>query len=232
MAKKYYAYLLVNGNVKGIAENWEECKTIVSGTQARYKGFTSREDADNWLNEGASYEVKQEGVKAKKNTEIIPGIYFDAGKRGKHGITFTRVTNEKAEDMLCDMFSSQKYFQKTINCINLLEAKKTISVYNGCRGIALNVATTNNLGELLGFIAATELALQELELEDKKHIILGDSKLVLDYWSKGNYKFALPSRTKNAIKIAIELRAKAEALGIQYRHISGDVNPADLGFHK
>ncbi|MGL4451172.1 MAG: viroplasmin family protein [Sarcina sp.] len=231
MAKKYYAYLIVNGNVKGISESWEECKNIVSGTQARYKGFTSRSEADKWLEEGASYEVKEKPT-SKKNTTIEEGIYFDAGKRGQNGVTYARVTNEKAEDLADMIFQSEVGFAKTISALNCLDTRRKVCNYNGCQVVGLNTSSSNNTGELLAFIIATDIALYNVSNGQKPSVILGDSKLVLDYWSKGNFKYNLPTRTKNAINIAIDLRKKAEAAGITYKHISGDVNPADLGFHK
>jgi len=88
MAKrKYYAYL-VDGK-KGITDNWPECQEIVAGKNgAKYKGFESEESAEAWLNEGASYLLKQVAVE--------DGIYFDAGTGGGNGVEIN-ITDRKGK---------------------------------------------------------------------------------------------------------------------------------------
>ncbi|MGL5716388.1 MAG: viroplasmin family protein [Cetobacterium sp.] len=231
MAKKYYAYFIIEGDVKGIVDDWDKCREIVTGIQARYKGFNTKEEAENWLEKGANYSLK-ENPKETKNTKIIEGIYFDAGKRGLNGVTYTRVTNQMAEDLIECAVDSIKDFPRTNIALNSLDVRKKLSTFNGNKVIGLDTKASNNSGELLGFIIATELAMLNIKNGSEPSVVLGDSKLVLDYWSKGNFKYTLPTKTKNVINIAIGLRKEAEKLGVTYRHISGDVNPADLGFHK
>ena len=57
--------------------------------------------------------------------------------------------------------------------------------------------------------------------------------LVINYWSKGYIKKDnVAEDTYNlAMKVKTE-REKFEKRGGQVSHISGDFNPADLGFHK
>ena len=63
--------------------------------------------------------------------------------------------------------------------------------------------------------------------------IFGDSKLVINYWSKGFMnKNKLSLKTKKLIKSVARLRKKFEESGGRMEYISGDDNPADLGFHK
>ena len=73
-----------------------------------------------------------------------------------------------------------------------------------------------------------------LKLSIKKGIkkIFGDSKLVIEYWSRGFIKRKdLPVATvKLADKVA-KLRKKFESQGGEGGRVSGDDNPADLGFH-
>ena len=87
---------------------------------------------------------------------------------------------------------------------------------------------TNNFGELAGIFFALEIALKE-----KIFNIYGDSSLVIEYWSKGFIKKdnVTPKTYELAMKVK-ERREFFEAAGGKINHISGDFNPADLGFHK
>lgn len=52
MAKKYYAVKV--GRKPGIYESWVECKSMVDGfSGARYKGFSTREEAEQFLGSGS-----------------------------------------------------------------------------------------------------------------------------------------------------------------------------------
>ena len=56
----------------------------------------------------------------------------------------------------------------------------------------------------------------------------GDSKLVIYYWSKGQYN-NLP---KDTVKLIEKVTENRKNFGGNIRYINGDFNPADLGFHK
>ncbi len=86
---------------------------------------------------------------------------------------------------------------------------------------------TNNYGELKALSLAIKIA---NEKTIKK--IFGDSKLVLDYWSKGIFKSDLPEETRTLAQEVSKERSLFEMLGGKIEYISGDLNPADLGFHK
>jgi len=86
---------------------------------------------------------------------------------------------------------------------------------------------TNNYGELVGLFLALKLALKTNDLE-----IFGDSNLVIKYWSKNRFKQDLPDKTKEMIIKVINLRKEFEKKGGKVSFISGDINPADLGFHR
>lgn len=83
-------------------------------------------------------------------------------------------------------------------------------------------------GELLGLYLALECA-KKLNLKK----VLGDSQLVINYWSKGQFQANnLPEETVSLIKKVTENRKKFESNNSEVKYISGDINPADLGFHK
>ena len=55
MAKKFYAYLILDTNEKGVTATWTECEKKVKGKNARFKGFPSDDLAWGWINEGVPY---------------------------------------------------------------------------------------------------------------------------------------------------------------------------------
>lgn len=204
----YYAYLLRSGE-SAVVDNWKDCEKKVSGVYgARYKGFVSKGEAEAWLAAGAHY-VKKLNVKGKKEKpeKLESGIYFDAGTgRGKG--TEISVTDEKGEDLLHVVLS-----KKNINKFGKHLVGKT---------------ATNNYGELLACLYAMQVA---MKTGVKK--VFGDSKLVIDYWSKGFIKKdKIASETVELAETVAGLREEFEEEGGRVIHVSGDNNPADLGFHR
>ena len=205
MGKKknnFYAYLLSSGK-SGILENWLEVETLVKGKSARYKGFETKSEAQEWLDQGAKYSASTK-TKKKKSKVLKKGIYFDAGTgRGKG--TELKVTDEKGNNLLPKSRINTKH--------------ETHRLTNG---------ETNNYGELLACKFALEIAKRK-----KVKNIFGDSKLVIDYWSLGHVKASNVS--EETVELSMDtanLRDKFEKTGGRIEHVSGDINPADLGFHK
>ena len=142
-----------------------------------------------------------------KHIAAEEGIYFDAGTGRGRGVEIS-VTDEKGNNLL------DKVLPKTY--IN----------HRGKHWIFKDV--TNNFGELL----ACKYALQ-ISLKEKVKKIFGDSKLIIEYWSKGFIKKeGNPLGTISLAKEVKGLRNEFEKGGGKIYHISGASNPADLGFHK
>lgn len=210
MAKnKFYAYYLKGSNEKGIVSSWDRCKSVVSGKQgAMYKGFKTEQDAKTWL-EDPKYDRKTGGSTAKNSKPNLPkGIYWDAGTGGGKGVE-VRITDEIGTPLLF-----------TITPIEELTK-------NG--DYLLTKGETNNYGELVGAYAAIKIA---NKLGEK--LVLGDSTLIITYWSRGrvNRKNVTDAKTIALAKSVTELRNEFEANGGEVRYISGDHNPADLGYHR
>ncbi|ACH93774.1 ribonuclease H family protein [Borrelia duttonii] len=179
--------------------------------------FTSWEECKNKIigqkNKIKSFKTKEEANKwllenGKINTCHPKGIYFDSGTGRGQGVE-VRVVNEKGISII-DKVVKQNF----INDYNNYYVKN----FNGI---------SNNYGELLGLYIALKIALQE----NTKNIF-GDSKLVIDYWSKGFYNKNLNKNTIKLIQNVIKLRNIFEKSGGQIVLISGNNNIADLGFHK
>lgn len=151
-------------------------------------------------------DVMRASLSDVTNVDSIPSnvIFFDAGT-GRGIGTEVRVTNHLGESLL------------TLN-----------PKCNKFGNICLEFEKTNNFGELLGLFFAIECA-----IANGIYQIYGDSNLVLQYWSKGIYHAEkLPQETIDMIHIVTEKRKFFENLGGRISYISGDINPADLGFHK
>lgn len=206
--QKFYAYFIINTNENGILENWAECQKKVSGKKARYKSFKSLLEAQEWLNSGANYEKKEKKDLTKLYSELErEAIYFDAGTGRGNGVE-VRLTDFDGNSLLYKIMN-----EKNINEFGNYYVANT---------------RTNNFGELVGIYTAFVYA--------KKYgtkIICGDSSLVIEYWTKGRYNsFNLESDTVELIKKTALMRNEFEKRGGTVKKISGDVNPADLGFHK
>ena len=206
--QKFYAYFIINTNENGILENWAKCQKKVSGKKARYKSFKSLLEAQEWLNSGANYEKKEKKDLTKLYSELEQeAIYFDAGTGRGNGVE-VRLTDFDGNSLLYKIMN-----EKNINEFGNYYVADT---------------RTNNFGELVGIYTAFVYA--------KKYgtkIICGDSSLVIEYWTKGRYNSSnLESDTVELIKKTALMRNEFEKRGGTVKKISGDVNPADLGFHK
>jgi len=150
------------------------------------------------------------GAPYKKKAEaanLAPGIYFDAGTGRGQGVE-VRVTDRNGASLIKENFYA---FPK-----------------NEFDNIFLGKERTNNFGELLGLAMALSFA---KATGDK--FIFGDSELVIKYWSKGFYRGErLDEDTVKLIRWVAGEREKFEKRGGKLAHITGDLNPADLGFHK
>lgn len=212
-AKKYYAYFIPETGRHGIAESWSECEKIVSGeVGARYRGFKTREEAEEWLARGAGYGTKT----VRPNLE--QGIYFDAGTGRGEGVEIS-VTDEKGSDLLKEILE-----KKFIN-------------RHGKHLIPGNV--TNNYGELLACKYALELALKKKIKKifgDSMLILKYWSRGVIKKTPQALPLLAvrreIPKETINLAHTVTELRKKFEKAGGILKYIPGDDNPADLGFHR
>ena len=210
MAKKFYAYFLKDSQEKGICTTWDQCKSKVYGTtNAMYKGFKTEAMALEWLdNPSYSTSSKPNSNKLSQPPGIVQGVYWDAGTGGGKGVE-VRVTDEHGTPLLF-----------LVTPLELLTAEGNYLI---------GKSVTNNYGELAGLYAALKIAKQT-----GVSLLLGDSKLVIEYWSKGriNRKNITDIKTINLVEKVTALRTQFEIDGGEIRYISGDYNVADLGYHK
>ena len=142
----------------------------------------------------------------KTYTRLESGVYFDAGT-GRGEAVEVNVTDENGKPLLDEVLP-----------------REDINQYGTYKIPEDDI--TNNYGELLGCYFALKIAL-------KSNIknIFSDSKLIIDYWSKGHINGEISAKTQNLANEVVNLRREFEKTGGKISHISGDDNPADLGFH-
>lgn len=152
-------------------------------------------------------EWLKKGASYDSKKELEPGIYFDAGTGRGNGVEVS-VVDETGANLLADVL-----------------AKKELNEFGKH---LLKGGETNNYGELLACKFALEIALKK-----KAKKVFGDSKLVINYWSKGFVKEENFSREFfELIDSVMDLRKKFEKKGGAVIHLPGKDNPADLGFHR
>ena len=141
-------------------------------------------------------------------------IYFDAGTGRGRGVE-VRVTDKNKNSLIPFLKENRK------DIIDFF-LKKGWNI-NEFSNIELGNNYTNNFGELLGCYVA--LIIANIKGENK---IFGDSNLVIAYWSKGICNIE-DKETLKLIEVVSKLRNNFNG---KIEYISGDINPADLGFHK
>jgi len=134
------------------------------------------------------------------------GVYFDAGTGRGEGVEIS-VTDEHGKDLLHRALS-KKYLNRFGKSLVGRDA-------------------TNNYGELLAMKYAIQIAMKEGIRK-----VFGDSRLVIDYWTKWHVKKDVAPETLALAREVAKLRAEFEKHGGEVIRISGDDNPADLGFHR
>jgi ribonuclease HI len=141
-----------------------------------------------------------------KNIALEDGIYFDSGTGAGEGVEIN-VTDRMGKKLLHKALEKEKLNKKGHHFAD--------------------EGATNNFGELL----ACKYALQ-IAIEDGIKKVFGDSKLVVEFWSKGHIKYEVGEETVNLAQEVKLLRKQFEVKGGKMFLISGGANPADLGFHK
>ena len=151
-------------------------------------------------------------------------IYFDTSTIGHNGNkdreqTKVNVLDESKTPLLLNLDLSE-YFTSPYGVESVDDTSGIVILKEGL---------TNNHGELLALFFAMKIAEQ---IQAK--VICGDSNNAIQYWSKGQYnrKNIKNNETIELIEKVTKQRYNFEKSGGEIRKISGDSNPADLGYHR
>jgi ribonuclease HI len=206
---KWYAWA-IDGE-RGVCGTWPECERIVRGRRAaRFRSFADRADAERWLAEGAP--ARDRARDKREALDALPenAVFFDSGTGPGRGVE-VNVTDRDGVPMAHLAAPAE----------GELTAQGTV---------VLGRKRTNNYGELYGCL----LALRAAERLGSRHVF-GDSRLVLEFWSRG-YVTAARRASDPALRelsvLVREARAAFERKGGVLAHVPGGTNPADLGHHR
>ncbi len=188
--------------------SWAACEKKVKGKRARYKGFITEEEARTWLVNGARYENKKIQKEIKQSELPEQAVFFDAGT-GRGLGTEVRVSDRNGTPL---------------TFLALDDGSVT------AEGNMLLPDKTNNFGELMGCFLALRIAGKL-----KSNLVMGDSKLVIDYWSRGFLRKETAAKDPALEKLVEQVKKAREEFelgGGRLAHVDGSINPADLGFHR
>jgi len=248
MKTKIYA-VVTGRNGPGIYKTWAECSDQVSGYKnSIFKSFSTINDATNYLKIN-NITLKEDSnliniINANTNTHIVTPIYktpnqilysddYDVTKSiyvdgGQNKLTlpdaYGCVTNNLGEDLLV---SNMNYIDDLkFKEVELPIGKRICIIvnFNDC-------FQQNNSAELMSAIVGLRIAINS---NNKIKYICSDSKLIVDFWSKYlklETMEKMPLEKSNYVKMLIHLTKTFENIGGKLIKISGDNNPADLGFH-
>lgn len=208
--KKYYAYRTEAD--EGVVDSWDVCERKVAGHKARYRGFPDPASARKWLADGAPLRDKKAEKAAALREYPENAVFFDAGTGAGRGVE-VRVA-DREETPIVHLAGDVPEGATLTKEGNLL----------------LGRGRTNNYGELLGCLLAFAVA----EKLGSKHIY-GDSKLVIEYWSKGHVSKIKRADDPDLVELSKQTaRARARFVkgGGRLAHVPGGINPADLGYHR
>ena len=219
---KYYA--VRKGKKEGIFETWSECSSYVAGFRgAKFKSFYSLNDAEKYMsNERLSNEkiiLSPDNCNFYSNVQCL----FVDGGHNKHtgNVALASVVDDNYVDKV-------EEFKLLFNDMKLV----TVNLPVGIRTLAVADFSDvkkqqNNGAELLAMIMGLRIALHT----NSYNIIYSDSQLMIDYWSKGRVKYN-PIMDSSKINYIKELKQLRDRFNGKIIKISGDVNKADLGYHK
>lgn len=216
---KYYAVKV--GRNPGIYLTWNECKEQVnsfSGTV--YKSFTTRQEAENYISENKQYPLSRDtltyDIDAKK-CFLEDGIYVDgccnntigscSSVTDKYGNCLVKKNLTMLSEYLPE-YTTKEHGNRIVYEVNFDDVK----------------SQQNNGAELLALVVGLIIS-----IEGKNNKIFSDSTLMVNHWS---------NKLSNTIKCPRKARLQEMCVKLTtiYKgkiiHISGDINPADLGFHK
>lgn len=159
----------------------------------------------------------------------MDGLYFDgAMNKTTNGNGWGSVTDKHG---LC-MISSNISFATDITTLKVVlpnKQNRTVLVvkFNDVK------SAQHNGAELVAMLIALRMATANPSLIKS---IFGDSSLLIDYWSVGrvnkNTLEKMDASKRKMITECVTLRSQFEKGGGKIYQISGNDNPADLGFHR
>lgn len=143
MSHKFYA--VKKGNTTGIFENWDECQNAIKNySGSEFKGFSTREEAEAYLNDKDLYlEMIKNDIKEGYVVAFTDGSYSDQTKKYGYGAL---ILYDDKEEEICGSSNNDKYIDsrnvagEVIAVIKVLEwcvgeGKNKVKIYHDYEGI-------------------------------------------------------------------------------------------------
>lgn len=206
---KYYVVFSKKKKEKFIVNSWEKAEKIIDRGGYTCKSFPTMEEAVSFVPFDTVQKNRLPSLNIKELKVIDEkGIFFDMGTGRGIG-----------EEVRVSDFEGNSLLNK------LEEYTGLINQYGNYN---LGKINNTNYGELYGLYLALLIALR-----NNIYKIAGDSKTVINQWSKGEIILSkiLPYEQELIYKV-IDLRKEFETKGGEVCYINASLNPADLGFHK
>ena len=206
MAKKYYA--VKHGRETGIFETWQECQKQVKGfSGACYKGFLTREEAQNYLNN------KKEQIHNKNGTCVI-----DA---------------EKCVTAYVDGSYSEKVDRYSYGCVIITPAGEEIHL-SGSNSEPETKELRNVAGEMIGAMTATRWAvMHDFLYLDLYYDYEGIEKWVTYAWKANKKQTKKYAEYMNSLsqKIQINFHKVPAHSGVKYNEMADKLAKKALTCH-
>lgn len=220
-SKKFY-YVVKKGIIPGIYNNWNDCKKQINGfSGALYKKFSSYEEAQLFLNNG---QINELPLFDQNRVIYVDGACNNFTKPYALGSAVDHYGNDLIKNF------QPLFTDMTLREYDLPVGKRFVIMVN------FNdvVSQQNNGAELLATVAGMRIALYLIKNNYPLQYIFSDSNLIVQFWSKRIKDESAAKMDPNKLKYIhelISLRSELELLGCILWKISGDSNPADLGYH-
>ncbi len=193
----------------------------MSRNQKFYAYFIINTNENGILENWTDCQKKVSGKKARyKSFKSL----LEAQEWLNSGANYEKKEKKDLTKLYSELEREAIYFDAGTGRGNGVEVRLTDFDGNSLLYKIMNEKNINEVGIYTAFVYAKKYGTK---------IICGDSSLVIEYWTKGRYNSSnLESDTVELIKKTALMRNEFEKRGGTVKKISGDVNPADLGFHK
>lgn len=237
---KFYA--VRKGRIPGIYKSWNECNIQVTGFKgAEFKGFNTESEAQQFIM-GISQIIVSNPSQHKIISFDLPiqelplfdpnrVIYVDGGC---NNFTKPFALGSCVDHYKNDIIENYRFLLPDMDLVicDLPVGRRTLIK---CKFDDVETQQ-NNAAELLSAVAGLRIALHLIRNNYQIQYVFSDSKLIVEYWSNGMIRKETamkmdPVKLRYVNELVALKKLFTEMGGSLYR-ISGDSNPADLGYHK
>lgn len=220
-AKKYYA--VKKGKITGVFKSWDECRNAVEGCSgAQYKGFSTLEEAHEYLEEGSldSTARKKEAACSCRTAQQETASRSNRTVRRKENLSSkkadtTELPSEGELLAYVDGSYDDSIKKYAFGCVFLLSDGRIFTEYgNGDNEQSLQ--HRNVTGEMLGAMYAVRFAM----LNGFRSLELRYDYQGIEKWVTGEWR----SKTELTQKYAVSMREWGRSISIRFTKVAAHTN--------